>query len=216
MLNWLCYNSKANIFFLFFIFYFLDWMYIIDWDRDAIIKLNKLTGVLDNIEVRQPKNWLMGVKVYSEHEQFVDNTHPCSTAAGYGGCQKLCFAVPFKKWKTTLLRARCDCPFGEKVDSDGKTCVADPDAESMACPNTQDFACNNMRCIPNAYVCDGYDDCHDNSDEQPNCTRIVYTEPSPGPTTTVVTVSGGASKRVEYRFVTAVSFVLAYLFTVCS
>ncbi|XP_015367402.1 PREDICTED: low-density lipoprotein receptor-related protein 2-like [Diuraphis noxia] len=190
-----------------------DWMYIIDWDRDAIMKLHKLTGVLDNIEVRQPRNWLMGVKVYSEHEQLIINNHPCSIAADYGGCQKLCFAVPFKKWKISLLKARCDCPFGEMVDSDGKTCVTDPNAESMVCPNAQDFACNNMRCIPKAYVCDGYDDCHDNSDEALNCTRAEYTE-QPSPVPTVVTVSGGASKCIQYRLVTTLSIVIAYLFII--
>lgn len=58
-------------------------------------------------------------------------------------------------------------------------CTADPNAEPpvQACPNTWDFTCNNQRCVPKAWVCDGDDDCLDNSDEEQNCTsncRICY------------------------------------------
>lgn len=70
-------------------------MYITDWRLDAITKLHKLTGDKEEILVRESQNnRLYGVKVYSESEQVLNNTHPC--AVNNGGCQKLCFAVPTK------------------------------------------------------------------------------------------------------------------------
>ena len=68
-------------------------MYITDWRLDAIIKLHKLTGELEEILVREPQtNRLYGVKVYSGTVQTVDHNQPCSV--NNGGCEKLCFAVP--------------------------------------------------------------------------------------------------------------------------
>ncbi|KAI5710365.1 hypothetical protein M8J75_008022 [Diaphorina citri] len=39
-----------------------------------------------------------------------------------------------------------------------------PDGISGECKKTE-FRCNNGRCIPQAWVCEGEDDCKDNSDE---------------------------------------------------
>jgi low density lipoprotein-related protein 2 len=68
-------------------------MYITDWRLDAIIKLHKLTGELEEVLVREPQtNRLYGVKVYSGSVQTVDHNQPCSI--NNGGCEKICFAIP--------------------------------------------------------------------------------------------------------------------------
>lgn len=88
-----------------------------------------------------------------------------------GECGKLCFAVP-RDARNKELVAKCGCPYGETLMPDQKTCQADPSHEPpvQACPNSWDFTCNNQRCVPKSWVCDGDDDCLDNSDEEQNCT----------------------------------------------
>ncbi|CAH1115403.1 unnamed protein product [Psylliodes chrysocephalus] len=105
--------------------YITDWG--TDWGLDTIVKLHKLTGADEEIIIKEPhRNRLYGVKIYSEHQQPIIATHPCWY--NNGGCQKLCFAVP--RDGIYELNAKCECPYGERLTDDQKTCQADRNHES--------------------------------------------------------------------------------------
>ena len=151
-------------------------IFVTDWRLDAIIKMNKLTGEGEKIvEKVEESNRLYGIKIYSKSAQKISAGHPCHV--GNGGCDKLCFPVPKNDTKSGIV-AKCGCPNGEKLDTDGKSCVNDQEAgpPPPACPNSWDFTCANQRCIPKTWVCDGDDDCLDNSDENQNCTKPTCSE----------------------------------------
>jgi len=151
-------------------------LYVTDWRLDAIIEMDKITGGSEKIvEKVEESNRLYGIRIYSKDAQKIADGHPCH--ADNGGCQKLCFPIPSNTTGVGII-ARCGCPYGETLSSDGKTCGADPHSEPPlpACPNAWDFTCENQRCIPKTWVCDGDDDCLDNSDEAQNCTAPTCSE----------------------------------------
>lgn len=57
-------------------------------------------------------------------------------------------------------------------------------AAHSPCP-VSEYTCENLRCVPKDRVCNGRDDCGDNSDEKPNCTRR-FLPPPPPPTGGVI------------------------------
>jgi len=105
-----------------FIISCVEWMYITTMDTNKIAILNKLDGVRMN--EMQVVDSLSSMKIYSKTIQLINRTNPCLIDAEENySCQKLCFAVPSNKSNTSSLHALCGCPEGEKIDSDGKTCV---------------------------------------------------------------------------------------------
>ncbi|GAB6028318.1 hypothetical protein CHUAL_002491 [Chamberlinius hualienensis] len=150
-----------------------DFVYATDWRLDAILRLHKVSGTQEHVLMNaEEANRLYGVKIYSKELQTIGVEHPCRY--NNGGCEKFCFAVPHETLPNELT-ARCGCPYGERLSPDERQCMADPTAEPPVepCPNTREFTCNNKRCILKTWVCDGDDDCLDNSDEEQNCTKTT-------------------------------------------
>lgn len=70
-----------------------EWLYVTDWRLDAVIRMNKETGVGEKVILKVDEgNRLYGIRIYSVENQLIHQSHPC--AKGKSQCQKFCFAVP--------------------------------------------------------------------------------------------------------------------------
>ncbi|CAG0879500.1 unnamed protein product [Darwinula stevensoni] len=156
-----------------------DWLYVTDWRLDAIVRMKKDTGEEENVvEKVEGSNRLYGIKIFSSWAQDIHKDHACYH--DNGGCEKFCFPIPKSDTNSSKegshgLMPKCDCPHGEKLAEDGKMCITDPDVEppQPACARPYYFTCSNQRCVPKSFVCDGDNDCLDNSDEMQNCTKAT-------------------------------------------
>ncbi|XP_044525030.1 low-density lipoprotein receptor-related protein 2 [Gracilinanus agilis] len=137
---------------------FENYAYFTDWRLGGIVRVRKTDGGEMTI-IRRGINNVMHVKTYDANIQTGSNS--CNRATNPNGdCSHFCFPVP-------NYQRVCGCPYGMKLSSNQLTCVEDPSNEppTLQC-GSYSFSCNNGRCVPRYYRCDGVDDCHDNSDEQ--------------------------------------------------
>ncbi|TDG98033.1 hypothetical protein EPR50_G00214030 [Perca flavescens] len=139
---------------------FSDYLYVSDTRTRAVFEMRKRDGG-GNVMIRQGITGIMNVKAYTAdlHSTF---TSRCNMVPN-GRCSHFCFPTP-------SYNRVCGCPYGMKLQSNQRDCIKD---DSVPPPdnNCGDYAfeCDEGRCRPNSYRCDGIADCIDKTDEA-NCT----------------------------------------------
>uniref|UniRef100_A0A8C6P698 Low density lipoprotein receptor-related protein 2b n=1 Tax=Nothobranchius furzeri TaxID=105023 RepID=A0A8C6P698_NOTFU len=130
----------------------------------GIFEMRKSDGG-GNIMIRQGVPGVMNIKAYT------DKPTDCRcNVVPNGLCSHFCFPTP------SFSRV-CGCPYGMKLQPNQRDCIKD---ESVPPPDNNcgdySFECDEGRCRPNSFRCDGIIDCVDRTDET-NCTNTATCSP---------------------------------------
>ncbi|XP_041123031.1 low-density lipoprotein receptor-related protein 2 [Polyodon spathula] len=138
-----------------------DHLYVSDWRTESVYRLRKRDGG-DIALIRRGIMYITTVKLYDPSLQSSIINQCNGTFTPNGQCSHFCFPVP--------LGRVCGCPYGMKLGQNQRDCVPDDSTEppEQSCGSLA-FSCDEGRCVPNWYKCDGIKDCLDNTDEA-NCT----------------------------------------------
>ncbi|KAK9874940.1 hypothetical protein WA026_005757 [Henosepilachna vigintioctopunctata] len=100
---------------------FEDWVYWTDWDKAAVFKANKFTGM--EVQAVTPSEIVqhpMVIHVYHPYRQSDGENH-CQAVNGH--CSHLCLPAP--QINKHSPKISCACPDGLRMLPDGLTCVQD-------------------------------------------------------------------------------------------
>uniref|UniRef100_A0A8C1T1Y0 Low density lipoprotein receptor-related protein 1Ab n=1 Tax=Cyprinus carpio TaxID=7962 RepID=A0A8C1T1Y0_CYPCA len=136
---------------------FLFWN---EYRSGGIYKLDQNTKKATLLRSERPP--IYEIRTYDAQQQQITGSNVCR--ANNGGCSSLCLLTPTGR--------SCACADDQILDTDNKTCKANPSYVPPPQCQPGEFACKNNRCIQDRWKCDGDNDCLDNSDEAPElCPR---------------------------------------------
>uniref|UniRef100_A0A9J8C7Z3 Low density lipoprotein receptor-related protein 1Ab n=2 Tax=Cyprinus carpio carpio TaxID=630221 RepID=A0A9J8C7Z3_CYPCA len=131
---------------------FLFWN---EYRSGGIYKLDQNTKKATLLRSERPP--IYEIRTYDAQQQQITGSNVCR--ANNGGCSSLCLLTPTGR--------SCACADDQILDTDNKTCTANPSYVPPPQCQPGEFACKNNRCIQDRWKCDGDNDCLDNSDEAP-------------------------------------------------
>ncbi|XP_005162276.1 low-density lipoprotein receptor-related protein 1 isoform X2 [Danio rerio] len=132
---------------------FLFWN---EYRGGGIYKLDQNTKKATLLRNERPP--IYEIRTYDAQQQQIIGSNVCR--ANNGGCSSLCLLTPTGR--------SCACADDQILDTDNKTCRANPSYVPPPQCQPGEFACKNNRCIQERWKCDGDNDCLDNSDETPD------------------------------------------------
>ncbi|KAK4817558.1 hypothetical protein QYF61_020007 [Mycteria americana] len=122
-----------------------NYIYWTDYMNGSIFQLDLVTRNVTLLRSERPP--LFGLQIYDPRKQQGDN----ACRVNNGGCSTLCLAIPGGRV--------CACADNQLLEENSTTCMI-----NHSCPDDQ-FKCQNNRCIPKRWLCDGANDCGNNEDE---------------------------------------------------
>ncbi|KAM9425856.1 low-density lipoprotein receptor-related protein 2 [Pholidichthys leucotaenia] len=144
---------------------YAEYLYVSDTRTRGIFEMRKRDGG-GTIMVRQGITGIMNIKAYITdlHNNFNSR---CNSIFN-GQCSHFCFPTPSSG-------RVCGCPYGMKLEANQRDCIKD---DSVPPPDSNcgdySFECDEGRCRPDSYRCNGIADCIDKTDEA-NCTETGAT-----------------------------------------
>nr|XP_015214111.1 PREDICTED: low-density lipoprotein receptor-related protein 1B isoform X2 [Lepisosteus oculatus] len=131
--------------------HYQNYIFWTDYMNGSVFQLNLLSGNVTLLRSEKPP--LFGLQVYDAQSQKGDN----ACRVNYGGCSTLCLAIPGGRV--------CACADNQHLERNNVTCsMTSGDLVPQLC-KSDEFQCQNKRCIHASWKCDGDDDCLDSSDE---------------------------------------------------
>uniref|UniRef100_A0A672L029 LDL receptor related protein 1 n=1 Tax=Sinocyclocheilus grahami TaxID=75366 RepID=A0A672L029_SINGR len=135
--------------------HYKDFLFWNEYRSGGIYKLDRNTKKATLLRSERPP--IYEIRTYDAQQQQITGSNVCR--ANNGGCSSLCLLTPTGR--------SCACADDQILDTDNKTCKANPSYVPPPQCQPGEFACKNNHCIQDRWKCDGDNDCLDNSDEAP-------------------------------------------------